>query len=283
MTTKKFIAIITAAYRVIIAGFTGTLAVICVVLGFASFLGWTPWENDKIPSVTLLLLGLALGPLAFAFIMLERGQQALKEDVQRALTKPAVEQLQHLITPPMVKAQLSMVCHDSLVRWAKNIEMAVSQQRVPIEEGDFVHYYKETLRKYPRRTFYATSICHENNLWARPEIPRAIEEFTKTGKMTRIFLMLPGEEENGNEILEQQLHMGVEVYTIKRDDVPNHHRHLFLVEEYGVIAWDVTHSNPQMTGATEAFMTVNDRETMKFLDSFAWLKENAREYKAYKP
>lgn len=283
MTTKKFIAIITAAYRVIIAGFTGTLAVICVVLGFASFLGWTPWENDKIPSVTLLLLGLALGPLAFTFIMLERGQQALKQDVQRALTQAAVKQLQYLITPPIVDKHLSMVCHDTLVTWAKNIEMAVSQQKVPIEEREFEHYYKETLREYPRATFYATSVCREDHLWKSTDIKRAIEEFTKTGKMTRIFFMLPGEEVNGNEILEQQLHMGVEVYTIKLDDAHNHHRHLFLVEKYGVIAWDVTHSNQQMTGVRETFMTANDSETVKFLESYAWLKERAQKYQAYKP
>jgi hypothetical protein len=302
MTTKKFIATIIAANAVIVASSTAILAAICTALSFASFFGWTPWANDKIPSLTLLLLGLGLGPLVLAFSRLQQDQQALKQDLQRALAPIRqdqqalkqdlqralaplrVEQIRQLIVSSNVNANLRMVCDESLETWANNIEMAVSQQKVRIEERDFVHYYKETLRKYAGAEFYATSVCSEDHLWASTEIEsteieKAIEEFTNGGgKMTRIFFMRERDVVNGNGILEKQLHMKVKVYTIDIREVRNQHLKLFLVDKDGRIAWDVTHSNQQLIGVGETFMTAKDSQTKEFLKAFGWLQERARVY-----
>lgn len=139
------------------------LVVISLVISILDFLGvWTvsSWVSNQIPTITLVLLSLALGSLAIVQVRVI----ALWERVEEALSGAVAENIRK--APNYVDSNLQAVFGVYCEEIVEDLANIVDEKTIRFEDKDkFKHYYKLTLQTYPKATFLATSRPNSYYLW----------------------------------------------------------------------------------------------------------------------
>jgi len=152
---------------------------------------------------------------------------------------------------------LEKIFGDHIERELDSVSKAIESGQITLASIDeFRLLYKETLKRFPKATFLATSLPSKAYFWRDPTIDAAIDEFIKSGgQMTRIFF-LPGDapDTEAVDIMNRQARTGVVVYYIRLADVPTDLHKLYMVDTEGRLAWQAS-----IDAANEiTYVTVND-------------------------
>lgn len=220
------------------AGLSGLIS----LLDLLGLLDKIPWLAAHIPTLTLLLVSIALGYLTSGVISklgaLESSVLHLRSFVQQEVTDK-ITSLRNQLDP-----NLEVIFGEHISDLLTSVERAVKRRTFEFHDIDlFRYFYKRTLEAYPRATFLATSLPYQKYFWKNQPIEQAMARFINGGgKIKRIFFVSRPEELDDNEvreILSTQVGIGIEVYIANAQTAPAHLRRFFFVESKGRIAWEV--------------------------------------------
>jgi hypothetical protein len=217
----------------------GAMAVAVVIVSFLDFFGVIEhtWIEPRIPAITLLIVGIMLAQYTIQFL---HYLQRIDETVANLHSREFASLHERLDEP------LKLVFGEHIETLVNNVRNAVQEKKIEISDMDlFRYFYRATLRAYPKRCFVATSLASEGYFWKNPTTEQSIISFIRGGgKMKRIFFLSGRDPEAVTDeecgILLDQLRMGVEVFVIPRQVVPDELARFFLTDTQATIAWEAT-------------------------------------------
>ena len=185
-----------------------------------------------------------------------------------------LEDSKHMNLPKRAPKEMSMIIGSHLNDVSDNLRsmLEIGQYRID-DMRRFSTYYEQMLRAFPKSDFYATSDLHGSKFWDE-DTARSVDRFTSGGgSMERIFFLRDKCEKiegHDQQIVEQQLQAGVEVYGICSNELPDYQN--FLVEGKEVVAWHVQKAPDGTLKSAE--LNVRNNKTRFLLDNYNSLKNH---------
>lgn len=222
-------------------------------------------QAEKPHVVTLCLL---------AFIAL-RSEQLNKQTNKTLLEIQTIQKANDIDRVKKLRGQLDpileMVFGDHVSSELNGVIQAIESGKITLHSTDeFRLLYKETLRKFPKAEFCATSVPSKAYFWGDVAMEEAITKFIKDGgKMKRIFFLKSADDINSQEvktIILKQLQMGVEVYITNGARIPAELNNLFLVDSQERLAWQVDIDSSHRISRVSA--TVKPNEIQSYVQNF---------------
>lgn len=204
-----------------------------------------PWLKEKIPSITLILIASLIIYLAF-----ERSARFSKisstiDFIKLISVAEGIERIKLLRSE--IPSSFEYIFSD---RFNESEEMykdiLTNKQFVENNKDRINYYYRKFLKTTSPDNYYSTSIPSTNYLWGANNANSMIEsnkEYVQNGgKIKRIFFVSKSDEgsENLKKILDQQVEIGIDVYTAKLEDVPVRLRKLFVYTEKKEVGFEGT-------------------------------------------
>lgn len=265
------------------------MAILSLLIALADFLGLLsalPWISSRIPTITLLLVSLALSSLSIMQGRFAVSQRELHQEVLLLLSNKELDSIHKSLE--RLNPVLRKIFEEDVLDLFGSLTLAVHESKIQLNDLQrFRYYYARTLQKFPRATFLATSIPSATFFWKNPGTEAAISEFIhKGGKMMRVFFVSGPEElatPEVQEILARQCEIGVEVYTTNSTSIPNNLKVLFMVDNRAQIGWETFLDEGRRVRSVMA--TANRKETEKFCSIFNQLlqADGTRRYLPDKP
>jgi hypothetical protein len=227
------------------------------------------WAEQLLPHLTLIVGVVILGLLLEQQLETGRIRSALAEKESEtfiALRAGFDRELDSLFGSEISRRI------DDIVNGFRHSKFTVNTER------DFRTYYKKALELHPRSRFYATSVASETYFWKPGTYESMFREFMrKGGSMERIFFVAKGPDQLSAEeerVIEAHADLGVKVYSIGWEDVPEPYREPFIVESKGRISWV---SEIDVTGYLTRGVASSDRaENAKLVSAYGELRRLAR-------
>jgi hypothetical protein len=176
---------------------------------------------------------------------------------------------------------LNQIFDDFIDDTIEFFENAIKNGKIKFSEYDrFEKAYAKCLELKSDCEFFATASTHSNYFWTTEEeennsIEEAIIEFTKCGgKMNRIFLMDENELQDPRCIatLNNQLKIGVTVYTINKNSLSTDNQKYFVVESSRQISWHVFTDNDKKI--SKFIYSTNERDVNKYHSIYETMMKN---------
>lgn len=248
------------------------MAILSLLISLADFLGILnalPWISTRIPTITLLLVSLALSSLSIMQGRFTAMQRELQQDVLLLLSNKELASIHKSLE--RLNPILRRIFEEDVLDLFGSLTLAVNESKIQLNDLQrFRYYYARTLQKFPKATFLATSIPSSVFFWKNPGTEATIAEFIrKGGKMIRIFFISDPEDlatAEVQEILARQCQIGVEVYTTNSKLLPNNLRVLFMVDSKAQIGWETFIDEGRQVRSVMA--TANKQETERFCNNF---------------
>ncbi len=256
-------------FQIITLAAASFLSVTISLLGMFGLLAKNSWIIERIPLITLLLLS---GLLAYAASGLshrfEEVEDCLKELKSHA-NRQSIDNLAGLRS--QMDKNLEIIFGDHFADLLSKIEQVLRKQTIELHDLDeFLFYYKSALEKYPRTTFYATSLPYSEYMWKSKGLEGRIHKFVEHGgKMVRVFFLDKMEELEDSSItrvLDRHCNIGSEVYVADSRRTPHGLSSYFVVESEGHISWEVI-VNPRRE-IVKVIVSSNPAITDKYLKLF---------------
>lgn len=161
---------------------------------------------------------------------------------------------------------------------------AIKHREIKFTEYDrFEKAYVKCLELLPKSEFFATASAHSSYFWTGEHeennaIENAIIEFTNAnenaGKMNRIFLLEDGDMDDPNCIatFNNQLTLGVNVYTVPKSKLSLNNQKYFVVESSRKISWHVFTDNKNKI--IKFIYSTDEREISKYHNIFQTLMKS---------
>jgi len=243
---------------IIISALAGLLA----LLDLFDLLGQLPWLSSRITNIVLLLVSSLLALSVAISDKLENIQELL-ERLNTQYQFDILEKMKSL--RKQLDPNLEVVFGEHVLNLISGVESAVKSKQINLYDVDlFRYFYRKTLEKYPKATFYATSLPYKQYFWKDTATIHAMAKFIEDkGKFKRIFFVsdsLELETSEVQEILNEQQRLKIETYTAISKNIPKNLNKLFVVESQGKIAWEalvdasreitsvIATSDPEKTG-----------------------------------
>jgi hypothetical protein len=232
------------------------------------------WLSEHIATLTLLLVA---GLLPLLVNVIERkiaNMQTSLEYLKESSQHSTVDQISSLLEG--MDPSLRLVFGEHIADLLSSVIVALRERRIQLHDVDvFRHFYRRTLEKFPKTTLYATSLPLARFFWKNQQIEHDMANFIeKGGKIVRVFFLTGWEQLEEPEVLEIlnfQSRIGVEVYVTNSRELPCHLKRLFLVENKGRIAWEV--SVGPSHEITQIAATSDPKVTQRFKRDFEELRE----------
>lgn len=247
----------------------GTIAIVCFAISVSGFFNLDlfgfmrpanlnaieilEWNRSQQVAATLGLLALlalfvSLSLSQHVFAIGER-QKRLESEVGKfseALRYRLDEQLDNI--DANLDPTLSKIVGSYAKNLAKELRSTINEKKMVLRDlNEFRIFYKRALSVFPNSSICATSVASRRYFWNDPSINEAIQRFTENGgKMTRVFFLDDQEDLRAaevREILNEQSRIGVNVFVVHKDNIPEEMRRLFVVDLTRPIAWEV-HTPP---------------------------------------
>lgn len=176
---------------------------------------------------------------------------------------------------------------DDIIHFFQN---AIENKKITFNEHDrFEKAYAKCLEHFKGCHFLATSSAHANYFWTiegeeNNTVEDAIEEFIKSGgKMTRIFFIEPQEFTNPRAagILNKQLSLGVNVYTISKKDVSIDNQKFFVMDDCKRICWHIY--TDESSNIVKFIYSAGEADIDRYMGIFETLKSNRHIRKYERP
>lgn len=238
------------------------------VLDLFGLLDSEPSLKSRIPTITLLLISMLLGYIAWVGSRVDSIESSM-HTLQAHINQDTIEKIKSL--RHQLDKNLEIIYGDMISSSISNFERALKERTIHFNDLELFRYlYKRTLEKYPRATFLATSLPYERFFWKNQMMEDAIRKFIDDGgTMKRIFFVKNLEEQNDEEVsqvISAQCSIGVEVYVTVKDKIPRNLRKIFVVDQEKRIAWEVTVD--QDSEITEVTATSNPRFIDEYIQCF---------------
>lgn len=159
-------------------------------------------------------------------------------------------------------------------------DQAINHKRYEIKDiNKFQDAYSRTFDMFPSSHILATSLLDSSYFWSatgepyRPMEMKMKNFISNGGKMTRIFyvddrvLSLP----RSQKVIERQIEIGVEVYTVHKE---NTSKQLFVLYDDRDFGW-IVQIDPDNRNITNFLFTRNETDLKQFKEEFNKLKMNA--------
>jgi ubiquinone/menaquinone biosynthesis C-methylase UbiE len=240
--------------------------VISILIGLFSVFGVPgfAWfrEKDYLIVLLVVLAGFMLEALAWI-----TSRIAKLDGYVRGGIAGQIEQARHDIDP-----RLQKLVGGEIGKFIDRINKLLTENSFELNNvEDFRGFYVKTLRNYPGREFWATSIPSKKFFWRDDEVEEAIAQFIKNGgKMKRIFFVDSDEHLNNPEVqkvLARQDEIKVEVSYVNVNEISPDLAHVFMVEKEGEIAWEVIFRRSDET-ITSVSVIAGTKHTEKYIRDF---------------
>jgi hypothetical protein len=186
----------------------------------------------------------AFGAVLLCLSIVMTRQHNLSKKVGSVSDQMAIDRVRGLVSDvdPLLREILGPAIDERL----RNLETLLSRQTATFSNSSaFVHFWAQTLVKYPRKKYCATSLARDAFFWRYEEAIKAMTEVLapralgRRGKIRRIFLLDTDAELRSLEarsIMDRHADLGVDVRTMITGV---YDKELFLCAEDGSITWDV--------------------------------------------
>lgn len=195
-----------------------------------------PWVEANLGKLLLFISGVILS----AIVALDHRLMAVERHSERASRRSLEDSLDQV--EANLPKELRQLFSPFLNRWVDRLKEAAQNNTVLIEPVDqFPVFYIETLRAFPKETFYATSLPFRRYFWKNDAAFVAMKKFVQGGgTMTRIFFINSNREEAElYSIVDDQLTAGIRVISVESSQIPSEWRQLFVVSHSKNLAWIV--------------------------------------------
>ena len=247
------------------------IAAAALVVSLADLFGFfSLLPVNRIPMLTLLLVSLVLSSL----ILIQRRLAAIYEQMQHPIAKIELEQVAEEMIQ-RIDPGLSKVFKDEyFLELFDFLRVAIKESKVPVNDIPRLrYYYANTLKCFPRATFFSAYSLAASSFWEDETIKKATADFIRArGKLKHIIFVKDAQEQASpdTQLLVSHLRdIGVEVQFVNSSTLPGDLKKNFFVESKGRIAWEI-HEN---SGHLSATVTTNKQLTTGYCRIFEKLRE----------
>ncbi|WP_436516656.1 hypothetical protein [Ekhidna sp. To15] len=233
--------------------------------------------ESQVPNLILGLIGLLI---INATLERKNDLKNLENKIDKIISLTSddnLKKLQHLTDD--IQPTLKVIFGDFIKEFSSFFKDAIQSERIEFYDLErFKTSYIRTLqyKEKDNTTFLATSLPYKRYFWVNDEdispILKAMKNFKINGsRFIRIFFLEENDLKNQEviDVLNAQLDLEIEVYTIPIDQVPRRLQNYFVVDDQNDLAWEVTIDTKQRINST-AF-TTSSTEIEKYKSIFEGL------------
>lgn len=245
-------------------------AFLCISYGILEAAGVINWFK---PDTVIYLI---LSFTATILLILITDRPSLKK-IEKLLKDDRVSTMEMLLND--LDPNVKKIFHEDIQNNLRFYKDAVNKSVIRISNKDsFSNHYRNSLGRHEKANIYATSLPSKEYFWdndiEKNSVERGLKNFIENGgNCFRVFLLKHSNEINEPDVKEtlefQKKHLGVNVYTVLKEEVEKKYRNqFFVVFDKCNFAWCVEADLTNKDNITEFQFTIDKNLTNEFMEVF---------------